>query len=426
MAKRQQKAPAGLSRRQASRAQRESRLQRGILIGTAVVGVIIVGLIGYAAITEEVIAPNRPLVTVGDETITEGQFSDRLWIEFLLHSSNQFTFAPFNPEDVLNEMIDELVLANQADEMGIEISEAELREELQLQFGYDAGDPEPTFTPFPTQPVSDETATPTATFVYTLTPSPTPTIDPSVTPTATATATATPDPDAEPTATPTETPTTEPVPTEEVTEDDFTLRYEEFVSGVALSADVSESTVRDYLDNTVRMGLLRERVREELDLEFDETKILVHAAHILVETEEEADAVIERLDAGEVFEELAAELSSDSSAHRGGDLGWFGTGAMVPAFEEAAFALDVGEISDRVQSDFGWHIIKVYDRAIEDTTVFERENQQSQGFIELLDQWREDIGVDIDPQWIALIPEEILAAIQLEQQQQPGFPGLVP
>jgi peptidyl-prolyl cis-trans isomerase C len=87
----------------------------------------------------------------------------------------------------------------------------------------------------------------------------------------------------------------------------------------------------------------------------------IHARHILVATPEEAKEVAERLKKGEDFATVAKEKSKDASAE-GGDLGWFARGQMVKPFEDAAFALDVGQISEPVQTQFGWHIIKVEEK----------------------------------------------------------------
>jgi len=85
----------------------------------------------------------------------------------------------------------------------------------------------------------------------------------------------------------------------------------------------------------------------------------IQASHILVDTEDEAKKIKEQLDKGADFATLAKEKSKCPSAPRGGDLGSFGRGRMVPEFEKAAFALKVGEISAPVKTQFGWHIIKV-------------------------------------------------------------------
>jgi peptidyl-prolyl cis-trans isomerase C len=82
-----------------------------------------------------------------------------------------------------------------------------------------------------------------------------------------------------------------------------------------------------------------------------------NAAHILVETEEEAAAIVAELDGGADFATLAQDRSVGPSGPNGGDLGWFGAGMMVPQFEEAVFALEAGAVSAPVQTQFGWHVI---------------------------------------------------------------------
>lgn len=88
----------------------------------------------------------------------------------------------------------------------------------------------------------------------------------------------------------------------------------------------------------------------------------VKASHILVETEEEAISLKEEILSGTPFEDVAAEHSSCPSGARGGDLGFFGRGQMVSEFENAAFDLKVGQISDPVRTNFGWHLILVTDK----------------------------------------------------------------
>ena len=84
----------------------------------------------------------------------------------------------------------------------------------------------------------------------------------------------------------------------------------------------------------------------------------VHCAHILVKTEKEANIILERLRKGEKFANLAKQVSLCPSGKRGGDLGTFGRGKMVKEFENAAFALQKGQVSSIVKTKFGFHIIK--------------------------------------------------------------------
>ncbi len=88
----------------------------------------------------------------------------------------------------------------------------------------------------------------------------------------------------------------------------------------------------------------------------------VRASHILVETREEAEAIIAELNKGGDFVALAKARSKGPSGAKGGDLGYFTKDKMVPPFANAAFALKVGDVSEPVQTQFGWHVIKVFDR----------------------------------------------------------------
>ncbi len=84
----------------------------------------------------------------------------------------------------------------------------------------------------------------------------------------------------------------------------------------------------------------------------------VRVSHILVEGKGEADELKKKLDNGANFSELAFDNSKCPSHERGGDLGYFGRGKMAKPFENKSFEMDVGEISDPVKTEFGWHIIK--------------------------------------------------------------------
>jgi len=123
---------------------------------------------------------------------------------------------------------------------------------------------------------------------------------------------------------------------------------------------------------------------------YDENKDLFHsdevkAKHILVEAEDTAKEVIAKFEAGEDFAALAGEYSIEPGAgDRGGDLGYFKRGQMVPEFENAAFSLEIGKISTPVKTDFGYHVIIVEDK-IDETTEFEEVKGQILEYLKTLD-----------------------------------------
>ena len=105
--------------------------------------------------------------------------------------------------------------------------------------------------------------------------------------------------------------------------------------------------------------------KEETKMNTEEKKEIneVHAKHILVDTEAKANEILKKINDGELsFEDAAMQFSSCPSKQQGGDLGYFGRGAMVKEFEEAAFNTEKDQISAPVQTQFGWHLIKVIDK----------------------------------------------------------------
>lgn len=119
-----------------------------------------------------------------------------------------------------------------------------------------------------------------------------------------------------------------------------------YISGAALQAVVAEAVT----DATIQAAY---------DAKYKGSAPLIeyHASHILVATEEQAKDLKAQLDGGTDFAELAKANSTDGSAAGGGDLGWFGPGMMVKPFEDAVIALQPGQISAPVQTQFGWHLI---------------------------------------------------------------------
>ncbi|WP_239520624.1 peptidylprolyl isomerase [Pseudooceanicola aestuarii] len=104
-------------------------------------------------------------------------------------------------------------------------------------------------------------------------------------------------------------------------------------------------------------------VQAAYDAKYGETESATeyNASHILVETEEEANAVVEALNGGADFAETAKEKSTGPSGPNGGELGWFSAGMMVEEFENAVMSMEKGAISDPVQTQFGWHVITLND-----------------------------------------------------------------
>lgn len=153
---------------------------------------------------------------------------------------------------------------------------------------------------------------------------------------------------------------------------DATGGEEEFKSYLEES-DLSENFFRENLRKELLMNKHRKEIIENLSITEEQAKeyfkdnkeslVLVRVSHILVKTEEEGQKVLNRLDNGEEFSKLAEELSVDKqSSIVGGDLGYITKGDRVSEFEEAAFSLKVGEISEIIKTEVGYHIIKAADR----------------------------------------------------------------
>ncbi len=168
----------------------------------------------------------------------------------------------------------------------------------------------------------------------------------------------------------------------EVTEEDLQVYIDEYKESIGGEESYqqflqSNNLSEEYFVDNMRKELQGQKnkenflggvtVSEEEAMEYYETNgediVEINASHILLGSEEEALSVVARLDSGEDFAQLATAKSMDSvSAVNGGNLGYFGKGQMIPEFEEVAFQLEEGEISNVVKTEVGYHIIKVQDK----------------------------------------------------------------
>lgn len=130
---------------------------------------------------------------------------------------------------------------------------------------------------------------------------------------------------------------------------------------LAMNNDRRGLLAAELIDALSAELITEEAIQAAYDAQFADVEPVLEysAAHILLASEEEAAAVKLRADSGEDFAELARQLSTGPSGPSGGDLGWFSEGMMVQEFQTAVEALEVGQVSDPVQTQFGWHIIKL-------------------------------------------------------------------
>ena len=136
-----------------------------------------------------------------------------------------------------------------------------------------------------------------------------------------------------------------------------------------------------------------------------------NASHILVETEAEAQALIDELAQGADFAELAQERSIGPSGPNGGQLGWFTAGMMVPTFEEAVFALEVGEVSAPVETQFGWHVVVLNDTRDQEPPA--------------LDEVRGELEEGLRQARVEATMAELTEAAQIDRPEMEIDPGVI-
>ncbi|MCC6626780.1 MAG: peptidylprolyl isomerase [Chloroflexi bacterium] len=371
-----------LTKRQVSRAQRE-RQQRTVLfvvMGGAVA--VIVALIAFGFLRDQVFLPRETIATVNGVPIIRetywkvrrldiGRQLQQLQFQAQMGGQNaQFVQQRMEslqrdlrvvrtaPIDVptLEGMATNEVLRQRAPSLGVEVTDAQVAAEVERQFA----PPPATFTPVSTVEATQTAVAATA--VATLTPQPT--VPPTPAP-VTGTVAPTSSPTFGPTATSTPfqtaTATVSPSPMSEAARATANASFRD--QGASLR-QVYGMTTDDYRELVVRPQLLEDAVKKKLAESIPTDQPQVRAAHILVADEAAARAIKAELDKGADFATLARDRSSDASnKDKGGDLDWFPRGIMAPEFEQAAFTQPVGVVGDPVKTQFGWHLIKVLERA---------------------------------------------------------------
>jgi parvulin-like peptidyl-prolyl isomerase len=422
--------PKVITKKHMARLERERRQTR-LILGIAIAGIlIVVGLISYGYLKENVFQLNEPVAEANGERIRTGEWQERVKFQRvqMVNVYNQYAFYQQSfgfdysqqmqqvasmmqsPEtigqQVLDQMTNEILIRQEAEKRGITVSDEEVEKSIQEIFNFfPDGTPSPTVTPtefsYPTLTSQQLTLYPsTATPGPTSTPESTATPDDSVTATPTAT-----------TAPPTPSPVPQP-PTATATAytlEGFQTQYGDMLKNFE-TYNISETTIREVYETE----LLRKKLLEEIAKDTPRTEEQVLARHILVETEEEAEAVYQKLTAGkEDFAELARTTSKDTgSGANGGDLGWFGKGAMVAEFEEAAFSQPIGEIGKPVKSEFGYHLIQVIARQELPLTDSQYQQKKETAFNDWLTTTREAAAIITHEIWRQRVPAEPALAIQ--------------
>jgi peptidyl-prolyl cis-trans isomerase D len=419
-----QNTPKVVTKKHIARLERERR-QINLIRGIALAGIVIVGLLlAYGYLRLNVFALREPVAKVNGITITTGEWQERvkfqraqminlfnqyqMYQQFGMDASQQLQQIAGmlqSPEilgqQVLDQMTDEILIRQEAEERGISVSRAEVDAYFQETFGFfPDGTATPTITPtefvFPT--LSSEQLT-----IYPSTATPTEASTSTVTPTATIDRSATPQPTAT-TAPPTPTfvpqePTTTSTP---YTLEGFQTDYDELLEGY-VTYGISEQTVRSAYE----ADLLRKKLRDDITKDMPQTEEQVWARHILLETEEEANAAYERLQNGEDFADVAGKISKDTgSAANGGDLGWQPRSFFVSEFGDAAFTQEIGEIGQPLQSDFGYHIIQVIAREELPLSDTQYEQKKETALSDWLTAAREEATIETFETWKERVPTE--------------------
>ena len=366
-----------------SRHEQEVKRERIIKTGIAIAAAAVILVLAYGALNTYVLIPNKTLATVNGVKITRKDYWKGRTVDLVDQARQYEQFASFVPPDqaqqylsmaqsavdsipdvwgstdvdqaTLDRLVEDQVILQNAEALDVSVTPEEAKQWALNEFSeLDA----PLITPTPSPTLIPEraamaTETAVANALGDLEAGLVPTSEPLLAPPVVA-AEGTPLPTVAP---PTPTATVDPAAAVATAQ----ANLDAFASGVLASGKLN---IDDYIAYRAVPALTRQRVDEALNADVGQTAPMVRARHILVPTEEEANAIAADLAKGADFATLAKEQSTDQgTGANGGELGWFIAEEMVPPFSAAAFALEPGGISAPVQSEFGWHIIEVEEKA---------------------------------------------------------------
>ena len=415
-----------VTKKHLARQERERRQTRIILIISIAVIVIVVGLIGYGVVQQYIIQPNQPVAKVANNDITTKQFQtyaryQRLqliqqygyyqqfaqlfgndqnslsYIQQYLAEIN-YKLEPINVgQSAVDYLIEDQFVQQEANKRGISVSDKEINKALQDYFGYfPDGTPTtaPTSIPVPTStlnPTQIALIPPTSTAIPTATNTPTPIItvtqeiaDPIPTIVITPTSPA---------------PTSTPLPSSTPY---ILSAYEEdlktYMKNMNLSADLSEADFRWVFG----LQLLRQKVLDVITADTSQEQDQVWARHILVSDEAQAQSIYERLTTGEDFDTVATEVYSGTGSIA--DLGWIGLGTLDSNAEKEVFNMQIGQISEPIQTASGWEIYQVLGHEIRQLTDSEFQQLKQIEFKNWLVQQNNAEDVQRFEIWKARVP----------------------
>lgn len=418
----------------------ERRNIKILRISGIVAGALVVLLIAAGLIYQYIYKPNKTMAKVGNEKINATEYQEAVRYQRAGMISNynymkqlyqafgmQMDEATTNSyktqlsadlkvligQQVLSNMVDQRVMDYGAKKEGITVSDEEVQEKMRGMFSYY---PNGTPTTAPTDVPFAATPTVSQAELDILRYTPTPIVTETIVPETTAEASTEPTAEGENADDETlDTVTDETVdeaeativPTTEPAAEEPTAIPEPTLTPTTYTEEMYQENQNNYFANEqyyskefftkeVYYEALQQKITDKLSVDVPREAEMVWARHILVDTEEEAQTAIDRLNAGEEWGDLVAELSTDDSNNtKGGDLGWFQKEDMTPEFSDAAFAQEVGTISQKpVQTSYGYHVIQVV--AHEDAhplTSDQYDTVVKQKLQEWIDKYSEEIGV---------------------------------